>query len=539
MKNIIRTSIAFILLLLTSCNNNEVQFLEKAESYININNDSLAHYLRRIKFPEKLSPAMRANYGLMQVSYFPRNKERELHIDYSIGYYKKAQDTVKLIQSYRAKAYYQDSIQKKIDFYTIAKNLVLKIGDQEQAIFILLDIGYNYERLGEPDKAQECFFKALDYTSKDDYSYGLVYWNLSRIYKANNQIDKAIEALLIMVDNAAKTNPRSLSPAYKQLSDIYYAQGNYEEALKYINLSTKYRTNIKEAPTYNLAKAIIFINTQELDSARIYLNYAIESPNIYVSSRALNFLTQLNNKVNQFDKAYFAKIKENQSLSSLQNEEENNVIELKYQEEKLKNENSELKIEKQQQENYSLIITIVLLFTFALAIIIYLYKQKQQVKIKYIYKEQLLQEKTLLQETQNQLLKQEKELALLQEKAAMLRASLFKKMSLTQKVPSLNDNDVEKTGSKINLTKQDIVELQKTVDAAYNNFTKRLLSSFSNLTEDDIAFCCLIKIQVDMQDLSDIYCISKAGITKKKMRLKKDKLKIETDISLDNFILEF
>lgn len=540
MKKTFYIIILFVLFLYTSCNKKEDHLFEKAESFININNDSVNYYLRQIKYPEKLPPPLRSKYGLMQVNHFPRNNEREHYLDYSIDYYKKAQDTVKLIQSYKAKAYYQDSIQQKIEFYTIAKKLALKIEDKQQAAFIHLDIGYYYERLGELDKAQEYISKAFEFSSEDNFLYGLTQWNQSRLYRKKEMLDEAAKCLLIAAEQAVLNSPSSLSPIYKQLSDIYSEQENYQEALKYINLSIEHRTNIKELPTYNLTKAIVFMNTQEVDSARQYLSYAIESPNEYVSSRALDFLAQLDTKINLYEKAYHTRIKADESFISIQRSQNDKHIALKYQEEKLKNENSQLKIEKQQQENYSLIITIVLLFTCALVIILYLYKQKQQAKIQYTYKEQLLHEKALLHETQNQLLRQEKELALLHEKAAILRASLFKKMSLSQKVPSLNKEETEKVGnSKINLTEQDITELKRTVDAAYNNFTKRLSCAFSVLSEDDITFCCLVKIQVDMQDLSDIYCISKAGITKRKMRLKKDKLNIENNISLDQFIQEF
>ena len=63
--------------------------------------------------------------------------------------------------------------------------------------------------------------------------------------------------------------------------------------------------------------------------------------------------------------------------------------------------------------------------------------------------------------------------------------------------------------------------------------------STTDLDEDDIRFCCLVKINVNLQDLSDIYCLSKAAITKKKYRIKKDKLGIcDATASLDDCLKE-
>jgi len=539
-----KSTIIFLLIILlfnTACNQDEGYLLEKAETFIDTNRDSLIHYLKLIDHPEKLPPPQRAKYGLIQANKLPTEKESELSLEYSLDYFTKERDTIKMIECYVAMGfYYQDSLSRRIKYLNVAKDLAMEINHNIWITRLYLDIGYSYERLEDNSNVLANLLKALDYVPQDNYLCGLTHWSLANTYKRMGMKDESVKSFLNVIENAKIYSPKSVSPTYKQLSDIYLESKDFEKALEYINLSIQYRTNIKEGPSYNLAKAIIFINTQELDSARRYLNYAIESPNQYISNRALGYLHNLNTRINQYDKAYYAKLNEDEGFYSMQSAEEGNIIRQKYTEEKLKNENNQLKIDKQQQENYSLVITIILLIVFALSYIIYSYKQKQQILIKHRHEEQLLKEKALLHESQNQLLKRDNELALLQQKAATLRASLFKKMSLSEKLPSLDKEGTKRTDNrKISLTEQDFVELRRTVDAAYNDFSKRLSDAYPNLSEDDINFCCLIKIQVDMQDLSDIYCISKAGITKRKMRIKKNQLQIEANISLDNFIRDF
>ena len=64
--------------------------------------------------------------------------------------------------------------------------------------------------------------------------------------------------------------------------------------------------------------------------------------------------------------------------------------------------------------------------------------------------------------------------------------------------------------------------------------------AYPQLGDKEIGFCCLVKINVNIQDLSDIYCVSKAAITKRKYRIKTDKLGItDENISLDSFLKVF
>ena len=129
---------------------------------------------------------------------------------------------------------------------------------------------------------------------------------------------------------------------------------------------------------------------------------------------------------------------------------------------------------------------------------------------------------------------------ILKEKSAVLRESLFRKMTVAGKIPSLhisNDENINNTSGKIRLEESDWDELIDTVDELFGGFASLLQKEYSNLNKEDIGFCCLIKINVSMQDLADIYCITKAGITKKKTRIKKDKFNIQDEnLSLDGFL---
>ena len=96
------------------------------------------------------------------------------------------------------------------------------------------------------------------------------------------------------------------------------------------------------------------------------------------------------------------------------------------------------------------------------------------------------------------------------------------------------------TSHKIVVTDAEWAEVTSVVNDAFDNFVVRLRQAYPQLGDKEIGFCCLVKINVNIQDLSDIYCVSKAAITKRKYRIKTDKLGItDENISLDSFLKVF
>ena len=134
------------------------------------------------------------------------------------------------------------------------------------------------------------------------------------------------------------------------------------------------------------------------------------------------------------------------------------------------------------------------------------------------------------------MLKQQEELsslrekeALLREKDARMREELFKRMQVFEK---LTDMEKEK---HIQLSDTDWKEIRLMVDSGYDDFTKKLRSRFPMLSEKDINFCCLVKINMSIQSLTDIYCISKNSVSRRKLRLK-EKMGIGEETTLDEFL---
>ena len=135
---------------------------------------------------------------------------------------------------------------------------------------------------------------------------------------------------------------------------------------------------------------------------------------------------------------------------------------------------------------------------------------------------------------------------MLREKEGMLRESLFRRMKSFHKIPSLekeeetSEEESDSPNRRIALSDEEWEDIRQTVDGSYDRFSVRLLEAFPGLSMKDVYFCCLVKINVSIKDLSDIYCISRTSISRKKQRMKRDKLGLtENNETLDDFLRRF
>ena len=143
----------------------------------------------------------------------------------------------------------------------------------------------------------------------------------------------------------------------------------------------------------------------------------------------------------------------------------------------------------------------------------------------------LKQQEELSSLREKEALMKEKE-ALMREKDARMREELFKRIHVFEK---LSDTEKEK---HIQLSETDWKEIQLMLDSGYDDFTKKLRRNFPMLSEKDFNFCCLVKINMSIQSLTDIYCISKNSVSRRKLRLK-EKMGIGEEVTLDEFLNRF
>lgn len=541
------------------------QLLSEAMTVQKTHLDSANRLLEQIAYPERLPDTLQMEYNRIRIDYLTNvtmewekaDSLNNLLLDYCLqqkdtAHYRDALFSAGLINFYR------DSLEKADASFFELKNLIEKrwgeranegAGELVRARAVLRNVYYYLTHISlKRNELEKALHHAAAiqplYEAGDSLREINCFRLLTSVYRKMNQTDSAM-VYYRKIQHRVGGNPdyrRYLNYMYTEICEMLLAEGNYREALRYVDFSIQNRTNRKDISHFNLTKARVFMMTHQMDSAAFYLRRTIESADDnFIAIAAYDYLTDVYRLSGDYEQAYFQRLNYKDAFDRREGDLSSNLLMYKYQEEKLKNENNELKLAKRERE--ILILWITLLSVLAIvALLFYLFEFRKKKKLQ----EHILTEKTLkvqsqVMENENKLLRQENELVTLREKSALLRESLFRKMSVATKIPSLQSSDkASPVSERIRLDELDWKELTKTVDELFTGFVTRLTNDYPELSKDDVAFCCLLKINVSMQDLADIYCISKAGITKKKTRMKKDKFHIHDEtVSLDHFLATF
>lgn len=315
-----------------------------------------------------------------------------------------------------------------------------------------------------------------------------------------------------------------LTPYYQQL---YTQQGKYNKVMQTLKESRKYMKR-RDIASHNLYKAQTFELMHREDSARHYYDMVAKSENLFLAAEALYHLSRLALADDDPEKAYYhhqdATGYIDQVYRAYQSQAKNNAFnELKWQ-----SEIDGLKISRQRHTIVILSLILVLSSLIASGVILFQRKKRKE-----------METRQTMMEQENRLLRQAEELSLLREKASVLREELIRRMDVFKKMPSLHE-ELDEENRSISLTKEDWKEIKTLLDSQYNEFTTRLKEAVPELNVSDIQFCCLLKVNISMQDMANIYHINKESVSRRKQRIKaKISHELLKERTLDEFIQRF
>ena len=530
-------------LLLIACqskNQHSVILNEAALLFDSIPSEALLE-LEKIRNFERLEPAEQAEYNCIYIKSMFRSGNTltsDSIIKVTSEYYLNNNDSVSLHRVLYYNGYYHyrnRSYDSAVYYFNKALNYIPAIDKTESKANYKRIIGYSYIHLGDTKQAVNSQKEALQYSRELNDSTSLIYslLSLGDAYTYNKDTEKSLDSYNKALEVVRSTNDQEMEANILNIiSGIYESDYDFEKALEYKNLSQSVKRNRMEVPAVNLYRAVLFDKQNMLDSAQYYAELSIKGADSYVADMAYLFLSRLEEKQGRYANALnFSKSSENAFKTFLSG---THIADLqqKYEKEKLENENNQLKIKQAEHQFYLLIISFLLLL---LLIAIYFIRVKNKRKSEKIAHEN----KVILLQHENLLLTQQKEISLLREKESLLRESLFKKINFFNKIPSLSKDEDEQQDKqvKIKITRSDWQELKNGIQDTYPEFFEKLRQTAPSLSDDDVRFCCLLKINVNMQDLSDIYCVSKSAISKRKYRLKTEKFQItDTNLNLDTIL---
>ena len=503
--------------------------------------------LALIKNPTKLNKSQQAKYNLVKVKGELRTGKICMYdslLKPAITHYKSVQDTALLYECLYFLAWGKNIIDK--DYHTSLK---------------VLD-GIKKDHF--PFKAKSHFLYSLDKMTQSNLiqlnqaqkAEKIAHITLQQHALKKGTRDEKIRALIMLATaNSHNSRPAASEHNYlkalkltestehypyrkyilDQLTLLMEKSEQYDKALLYARQAERLRLSRNDIPETNLAKALLFYKKNELDSAHHYARIAANGTDLFISNIASSYISRWYAN----EGAYFEAFHKYQTAAwmtkNIESGINSQVRSEVFAKKELENENNLLKIEQQKKSIFFIVIISILLLGTGFSYLLFYRKQRTQ-------HEMNLRTKSLQLEQDNLLLKQSKEISSLREKEALLRESLFRKIDLFKKIPSVTPKgkDEKSKTHKIALTESDWSELVRTIDEVHPAFTARLKQQYPSLSIEDLYFCCFLKINVNLQDLSDIYCVSKAAISKKKYRIKTDKLHIMDNlINLDSFLKTF
>ena len=337
---------------------------------------------------------------------------------------------------------------------------------------------------------------------------------------------------------------------------------DYKRALELVNRSLSLAKDSTELyPLWN-NKGEILLEMNQYDSAHFYLSKDTRDYDPYFKATHYLNWSIYEEKIKNLPKALEYSKRYAELLDTIYQERlDSKVANLqhKYDYSLIQSENKLLKI-KRQRLYISLTAICMAVLTVA---VIFFYKRREE---KRKLAEQMRSKDDLMKEMRLQLQEKTIDLHAAQEKIIEKETALDKELSQKEKMRSeysskeaamrkeiLRHSEIIRKMEQLNkMSQQDKIQsrsvvlsdeeqdnLAEVINICYNNFTDRLWKKFPTLTKADISLCCLIKIGISNSNMLYLLDTSKVALKKRKNRLKHDKMGMDENNSLDEFIMEF
>lgn len=547
LQNLILSTLLFFGFL-ASCINKDPYYPVLLSLEDSVNNDpkQTVDHLKKIdttllSYKEKALYYMLLVKGLEQSDSVP---ETDSLLAYPLAYYTKHKEKEKerLAQLY----YLQGEIYRKNNFLMRASesyHQADKYADNNEKMQFRLNMEmcriYRYKSMEQEE--DHCLKKALSLAIalNDSMLLSETFYNLSLSLVAEKDYAKSKlllrKAISLLPDKECKTTSRY----YNEMSNIYTYEQKTDTALYYLDLAIATSQEKDDLPYYNMKKGNLFFTMNKPDSAEHYLMLDIDQLTLVQKVEVLHKMYRLEKDLGLQSQAVrylemHVMYRDSADVIRIEDHHErmNNIQ--SYKRQRKKADQAEMELAHNKVIFYR-VVSISLLVIFSLITISFV-KERRKRKLE----QQLQKEKLYAMEVHNR--QQETEMRLLMEQEKLEKIEIKKLNQTIGYYKSLNAITVpaflkKQKGTMLHLTDEEWGTVVRNTNACFDNFTNRLQNEHPQLTEEDIRFCCLIKMELSISLLSKIYHIANGSISRKKIRLK-EKIGIE-NLSLDEFIHSF
>ena len=561
MKKIIILIITTIILLLTACTEQQStagNLLNEAEKLIEVNPDSASILLKSFSSSDNLNDKDFARWCMLSGkvtdkifnSILPTYQLERAYTWYS-HHGTPAEQVQMLI--YLGRSHFTDGdYDKAMSIYTNAIDIANK-----NKLHNL--VGYTYSYMGDLYREKFMFSEAIKkYQTAAGYfkkgnntdSYACALKDIGQEYACMDSLSHALEILTVADSVAANTPNINVSASINNaLGNIYALQNEYEKAEEYFYKALGGR---EKMPTY-IALIDLYIASDSINKAQKLLSsipqdnpeytYSIKYLYYQIYQAEKNYKEALSNLEEYVDMV--------DSIVYAANQSKILDVESKYNHLKMKQKVDQLKI---SQQSYILFLVICISFLLLIIIAYLLYRkkakekiQKQQTELSHIKIEFLnlsldLEKKKRLLDTFKE---KEESYNNMQEEITLLTSN-YKKLQRKMLTNSLVYKDLEllasqhkPRSSKLLQTNEQWEPIKKEITSIYPNLLNYIYNRCTELTEEDLQYCCLYLYGFDTNAEAKLLGINVESVRRKRSRLRiKLNITLPKRISLYQYLIE-
>lgn len=352
-----------------------------------------------------------------------------------------------------------------------------------------------------------------------------------------NRLDSALYYAQAAYDAAiADSLPSQLPHVYTDLGSIYAKMGEHGKALEYIDKAIGLRPRKDTLAILGLYadKVDLFGKLGQYDSAYHYFRKAVASPNLATQADAYNHMSGAYYKMGRCNEAYSLLLRFTELADSVRKQRHTaEVIALQelYKHEQLSVENLYWRTQAaERQSNVYLMATLSLLSLWIASTIYFFYWRNRRRLVE--QQHQLASQQEELHHQRQVTTENLQRMAEMEQKEARLKETFFRR--LNQRIVQ----EIEK-GSNILLSDDDWEDIVQNADIIFDNFTRRLQQHYPALNKEDLRYCCMVKMQLSQLEMSQIMHLEKDSVKKRLKRIRMEKMKADSGVTLEELLRRF
>lgn len=352
-----------------------------------------------------------------------------------------------------------------------------------------------------------------------------------------NRLDSALYYAQAAYDAAiADSLPSQLPHVYTDLGSIYAKMGENGKALEYIDKAIGLRSRKDTLAILGLYadKVDLFGKLGQYDSAYHYFRKAVASPNLATQADAYNHMSGAYYKMGRCNEAYSLLLRFTELADSVRKQRHTaEVIALQelYKHEQLSVENLYWRTQAaERQSNVYLMATLSLLSLWIASTIYFFYWRNRRRLVE--QQHQLASQQEELHHQRQVTTENLQRMAEMEQKEARLKETFFRR--LNQRIVQ----EIEK-GSNILLSDDDWEDFVQNADIIFDNFTRRLQQHYPALNKEDLRYCCMVKMQLSQLEMSQIMHLEKDSVKKRLKRIRMEKMKADSGVTLEELLRRF